>query len=204
MRITPAYAGKSCLPVSGSAASKDHPRLRGEKSSRLVAPSQSLGSPPLTRGKAGMREIRDACGWITPAYAGKRQFADTVPSKREDHPRLRGEKQRMIRDSAKGKGSPPLTRGKVLHRYSPFCFVRITPAYAGKSARLSCFTVESGDHPRLRGEKYRRHFPRQRRRGSPPLTRGKAAKAVPIEARRRITPAYAGKSLQGSSHHPRS
>ena len=30
-RITPAYAGKSCVGLSGSAARADHPRVCGEK-----------------------------------------------------------------------------------------------------------------------------------------------------------------------------
>ena len=51
-RITPAYAGKSPVPVHLDAAIQDHPRLCGEK---LFAFSSIF-----------------ICGRITPAYAGKR------------------------------------------------------------------------------------------------------------------------------------
>ena len=45
-------------------------------------------------------------------------------------------------------------RGKVLW-YRDFCPVcGITPAYAGKSARLPMYLYQVEDHPRLCGEKY--------------------------------------------------
>ena len=50
---------------------------------------------------------------------------------------------------------------------------RITPAYAGKSEKLSSTAAGTGDHPRLCGEKGMR-----------------TTKASPDQ---RITPAYAGK-----------
>ena len=50
-RITPAYAGKSCL--------------------LLVHLIYEKGSPPPMRGKAPFRFVVVACGGITPAYAGK-------------------------------------------------------------------------------------------------------------------------------------
>ena len=52
-RITPAYAGKSLSPDSGSLLHQDHPRLCGEKSNSLF-----------------LELISDR---ITPAYAGKRR-----------------------------------------------------------------------------------------------------------------------------------
>ena len=70
--ITPAYAGKS-VPESATHRNKqDHPRLCGEKLSRIPAKVSEMGSPPPMRGKekkqtAGISLIR-----ITPAYAGKR------------------------------------------------------------------------------------------------------------------------------------
>ena len=72
--------------------------------------------------------------------------------------------------------------------------MRITPAYAGKrSVRMSIGSC-SQDHPRLRGEKHQIQKKDQKQKGSPPLTRGKAAIAIKTVAAGRITPAYAGKS----------
>ena len=72
--ITPAYAGKSLIPVFFGGRFEDHPRLCGEKHSTLVIRSRRLGSPPPMRGKDefDMDEVDDAR--ITPAYAGKRNF----------------------------------------------------------------------------------------------------------------------------------
>ena len=71
---------------------------------------------------------------------------------------------------------------------------RITPAYAGKSTRLSLFAIFSGDHPRVCGEKPARPDTAYNDRGSPPRVRGKEKWDVPVEDAGRITPACAGKS----------
>ena len=71
----------------------------------------------------------------------------------------------------------------------------ITPAYAGKSRFRHGCIYSTRDHPRLRGEKMRKHQCPTCDRGSPPLTRGKGKSSVPKPMPRRITPAYAGKRL---------
>ena len=53
-RITPAYAGKSEIIASAKFHGLDHPRLCGEKFSRLFLASFRKGSPPPMRGKADM------------------------------------------------------------------------------------------------------------------------------------------------------
>ena len=70
---------------------------------------------------------------ITPAYAGKRRFEQNRKHRREDHPRLCGEKVYAVCLADLLVGSPPPMRGKG--KYSLIlCFgIRITPAYAGKS-----------------------------------------------------------------------
>ena len=71
---------------------------------------------------------------------------------------------------------------------------RITPAYAGKSGREPQGRNAAQDHPRLCGEKHGDFRTRERRTGSPPPMRGKAAPSVADLKSVRITPAYAGKS----------
>ena len=96
---------------------------------------------------------------------------------------------------------------------------RITPAYAGKSVRISGRTPRArgspprmrgkvflvnlaaqprGDHPRVCGEKApsRAHSPFQK--GSPPRMRGKARPNSAHNTASGITPAYAGKRLKRS------
>ena len=91
-RITPAYAGKRrrCFPCHK--AKEDHPRLCGEKEYKPDSLMTVTGSPPPMRGKAAIaptskRDIR-----ITPAYAGKRSFRRSAMHRKQDHPRLCGEK----------------------------------------------------------------------------------------------------------------
>ena len=70
---------------------------------------------------------------ITPAYAGKSFTTRYRACRREDHPRLCGEKFASSVLLLVVIGSPPPMRGKVclVHVYK--CALRITPAYAGKS-----------------------------------------------------------------------
>ena len=155
-----------------------------------------MGSPPLTRGKAFSCCALPSIDWITPAYAGKSTFRPGGGTRRQDHPRLRGEKQQRGYAETGLLGSPPLTRGKGQEclglEYAP----GITPAYAGKSKGEIVPHDSEKDHPRLRGEKTCFSFGNLFIAGSPPLTRGKGI-AISAHARViRITPAYAGKSLK--------
>ena len=49
--------------------------------------------------------------------------------------------------------SPPRMRGKVIVRSRNAVQIGITPAYAGKSARILKRRTEKRDHPRVCGEK---------------------------------------------------
>ena len=105
------------------------------------------------RGKESDGEQRKMIGRITPAYAGKRKLTYKHVTKRQDHPRLCGEKEADVQFLWHSLGSPPPMRGKafLVHHSSPP--VRITPAYAGKSVLGSSFVTPCEDHPRLCGEK---------------------------------------------------
>ena len=71
------------------------------------------------------------------------------------------------------EGSPPHGRGKDALLQGHLLVLRITPAWAGKSAKPAVSKLASKDHPRMGGEKAvvdRRGAVRQ---GSPPHGRGK-------------------------------
>ena len=70
---------------------------------------------------------------ITPAYAGKSHFDTLFRFLLQDHPRLCGEKRDDVDPPERVIGSPPPMRGKEGVKFSGLFFVRITPAYAGKS-----------------------------------------------------------------------
>ena len=86
-------------------------------------------------------------------------------------------------------------RGKASTLKTSRRFPGITPAYAGKSEFPPAFTNVSRDHPRLCGEKpligVRCFSPL----GSPPPMRGKEIVLFCTLPAMRITPAYAGKSI---------
>ena len=71
-RITPAYAGKSILPLLPDRSHQDHPRLCGEKFLSALWKIFWTGSPPPMRGKVSFGVVEDLLDRITPAYAGKR------------------------------------------------------------------------------------------------------------------------------------
>ena len=85
-------------------------------------------------------------------------------------------------------------RGKAQKRHSGSERLRITLAHAGKSIYVDGEAVESADHPRTCGEKYKAKRENIKCVGSPPHMRGKAQKRHSGSERLRITLAHAGKS----------
>ena len=74
---------------------------------------------------------------ITPAYAGKSSSVADTQHRRQDHPRLCGEKTFASGVVASFAGSPPPMRGKAIDSVKPSASWGITPAYAGKSLRTA-------------------------------------------------------------------
>ena len=172
----------------------DHPRMRGEKGRYLQGARDLSGSPPHARGKVGIYIGRTHPSRITPACAGKSSPPGCAPSRRKDHPRMRGEKRCCAVSGKMCRGSPPHARGKEGMSVFPAVDGRITPACAGKRVLWAAADPEARDHPRMRGEKGGAGFCRLPRRGSPPHARGKVAHRTAFLYVVRITPACAGKS----------
>ena len=84
-------------------------------------------------------------------------------------------------------------RGKVIVRSRNAVQIGITPAYAGKSARILKRRTEKRDHPRVCGEKLKFGTNVTKNPGSPPRVRGKGIVHVFVPEKLGITPAYAGK-----------
>ena len=126
-----------------------------------------------------------------------------------DHPRLCGEKSKLLLANFSIYGSPPPMRGKGQDFRFAFNTSRITPAYAGKSFAKQKKSCNGWDHPRLCGEKRLTPADRSAKQGSPPPMRGKAVDLMIGLRSVGITPAYAGKSLRScheggkSPDHPR-
>ena len=90
--ITPACAGKRCLPPLIIAIAWDHPRVCGEKFIRQVLQSFNPGSPPRVRGKVFHHHPGHRTVGITPACAGKSGLYTYEMPLTQDHPRVCGEK----------------------------------------------------------------------------------------------------------------
>ena len=116
------------------------------------------GSPPLARGTVIHPHPLKAHHRITPACAGNSMQNSAVLRCLRDHPRLRGEQVHMFDLHRHTQGSPPLARGTVLDGQKVYDSVGITPACAGNSKSDAEFFMHIRDHPRLRGEQYRRAF----------------------------------------------
>ena len=153
-----------------------------------------LGSPPRMRGKGLVGFELDIRIRITPACAGKSLSPAPEKALPGDHPRMCGEKFNCNPGSPQHWGSPPHMRGKakIFRRWS--AEMGITPAYAGKSARILKRRTEKRNHPRVCGEKAVCSAVARQRLGSPPRMRGKAYKHFSSSNTTGITPAYAGKS----------
>ena len=91
---------------------------------------------PAYAGKSNVTPLRAIPFQDHPRLCGEKVHCFAVPRvDMEDHPRLCGEKSTLDRIRRSKLGSPPPMRGKVLPICILFFHERITPAYAGKSAR---------------------------------------------------------------------
>ena len=169
--------------------------MGGEKRCAGPPVGDTQGSPPRRRGKVHYRITIRICHRITPAWAGKSAVAVYLFWKRQDHPRVGGEKSGPGMLIKAVRGSPPRGRGKDVHGVVVQIDVGITPAWAGKSASQAAPGYETWDHPRVGGEKWIQSKPKYKKPGSPPRGRGKGTDGKSGNAFNGITPAWAGKSL---------
>ena len=134
-RITPACAGKTAVKYFAGLHSQDHPRVCGENASASLRCSACGGSPPRVRGKLFFYVSPICYIRITPACAGKTVAYGKNQGSFKDHPRVCGENRFYKRRTNVVEGSPPRVRGKLFFYVSPICYIRITPACAGKTKR---------------------------------------------------------------------
>ena len=105
----------------------------GEKPKKPIYATFHHGSPPRVRGKVYSLTLWVPHGRITPACAGKSFNTVIGKSVHEDHPRVCGEKVKLMTNLINKKGSPPRVRGKDRQRNRLGVEQGITPACAGKS-----------------------------------------------------------------------
>ena len=194
LRITPAHAGKTQQRLRAGRLVEDHPRACGENMLKPCPFCGSKGSPPRMRGKPTRYTANICMSRITPAHAGKTDYAQPAFATEEDHPRACGENEKGKNCESSREGSPPRMRGKPDCSAASICRMRITPAHAGKTSRMSRRRSGTKDHPRACGENISTDCVQIAMTGSPPRMRGKPATQHRVGAGGWITPAHAGKT----------
>ena len=170
--IIPAYAGNTHCVLVLFADLWDHPRVCGEHSSRICDVRAEQGSSPRMRGTLIIGNDDNAHGGIIPAYAGNthREHAASpgvriIPAyagntrmshaarrSSKDHPRVCGEHQTGVANTARYLGSSPRMRGTPFDVFNIRNYEGIIPAYAGNTAPASPPYAQWRDHPRVCGE----------------------------------------------------
>ena len=197
--ITPAHAGKRDPGLGTAPAAWDHPRTRGEKWTQTSARGTAQRDHPRTRGEKAHYFLPPFLVVGSPPHTrGKVHDELHVGGQIGDHPRTRGEKYGDPIRYGRPLGSPPHTRGKDTGEGGKVGGLGITPAHAGKSWTYAPLPSFFGDPPRTRGEKRGDLHRDADAPGSPPHTRGKVLVELDDGIFHRITPAHAGKRLNGS------
>ena len=173
--------------------------MRGEHSFLGTHPISLQGSPPHARGAPFFAFFAVLSCGITPACAGSTGLAGDGAISDRDHPRMRGEHDKLQERLARFLGSPPHARG-ALSIVSGFGVPRgITPACAGSTDSGEDSATSGRDHPRMRGEHIDSVALIDVPVGSPPHARGARTDREYDVALNGITPACAGSTEQAKA-----
>ena len=207
--IIPACAGSTARAPWCNWRLRDHPRMRGEHTSRLCSLWQSLGSSPHARGAP--RACRHAAcqAGIIPACAGSTSTPRWSATTRRDHPRMRGEHRSLQYITTEPVGSSPHARGAPGRPGREVRVEGIIPACAGSTRTTPQPEPCSGDHPRMRGEHVLTVGSNEYHVGSSPHARGALGGLANGGVHEGIIPACAGSTdihdhiIKGGKDHPR-
>ena len=207
--IIPACAGSTARAPWCNWRLRDHPRMRGEHTSRLCSLWQSLGSSPHARGAP--RACRHAAcqAGIIPACAGSTSTPRWSATTRRDHPRMRGEHRSLQYTTTDPVGSSPHARGAPGRPGREVRVEGIIPACAGSTRTTPQPEPCSGDHPRMRGEHVLTVGSNEYHVGSSPHARGALGGLANGGVHEGIIPACAGSTdihdhiIKGGKDHPR-
>ena len=180
VRLIPAWAGKTESRARWARLTAAHPRVGGENYISL--------------------RLNGHRGWLIPAWAGKTRILHDRSHRRGAHPRVGGENVSMAPLGSQGWGSSPRGRGKQRHTTKTLTFVRLIPAWAGKTGVYLVTTVYWLAHPRVGGENAQWKSRASRNCGSSPRGRGKPDSAKRERYVPGLIPAWAGKTPLKNQH----
>ena len=155
---------------------RDHPRIRGEHVSSLTVYVTFSGSSPHPRGTRFCCGIRRVLDGIIPASAGNTAHALCSGGSAGDHPRIRGEHLARPKIVDFKAGSSPHPRGTLVSGHSKTNQKGIIPASAGNTDPVPGSAGTGQDHPRIRGEHYRKQKNTSLRGGIIPASAGNTLK----------------------------
>ena len=228
--IIPACAGSTTRYAACRRSRRDHPRMRGEHSSRRRPRTRPQGSSPHARGARYGDCTQGAQGGdhprmrgehavrrpqmanhrgIIPACAGSTTMPSSLAFALRDHPRMRGEHSFLDYGAFVDKGSSPHARGALVLYLGVAARSGIIPACAGSTMAPSGTFARSWDHPRMRGEHGQMVAAGISSAGSSPHARGAPGGFQLLDILRGIIPACAGSTgavplvRRASRDHPR-
>ena len=158
-RRAPSRGGKVVNQVIVNLLAGFIPAHTGERQVVHLSDVRSLGSSPLTRGKACLKcQMLDLAGVHPRSRGGKLCATSQSMSVTEVHPRSRGGKENRATVSMPvTRGSSPLTRGKEIAALQYTTGYGFIPAHAGESATpFSRRVLLTGSSPLTRGKGPRR------------------------------------------------
>ncbi len=166
--------------------------MRGERGGLLANLTLCHGSSPHARGTRQVQPTATASLRIIPACAGNARLSSRTCGVRTDHPRMRGERDRIAASQCLMHGSSPHARGTPVVWANPPRHRRIIPACAGNAHHALSESRRVADHPRMRGERETGGDHRRSGGGSSPHARGTLRGIRQRRANIRIIPACAG------------
>ena len=173
------------------------------------APPAGDGSSPHARGTPADHPTLSSYPRFIPACAGNAYIPHWNLPYDSVHPRMRGERRDGLQGQRHDVGSSPHARGTQLRRRIIDHCLRFIPACAGNASAGQPRTRRAPVHPRMRGERCRRYWPKISASGSSPHARGTRCCAPVIALNRWFIPACAGNAMvihrspAGRSVHPR-
>ena len=139
------------------------------------------------------------CLLITPACAGTTTLITLTSFLLRDHPRVCGYNFHHLDNNHLVTGSPPRVRVQLHMIAKQSAFRRITPACAGTTDCADARDTALEDHPRVCGYNYFLTGFLAKTKGSPPRMRVQPINVAIIVQSARITPAYAGTTINSVS-----
>ena len=194
--IIPACAGSTFEISQNRGEIRDHPRMRGEHEGAMMLERLDMGSSPHARGAHDVVTVAESTVGIIPACAGSTHSRRTPMPSTRDHPRMRGEHSPSSDRSSADVGSSPHARGAPTKTRSTTSCRGIIPACAGSTCCRGRYGTPRGDHPRMRGEHYKRLDAQGHRMGSSPHARGARRRCQDTKRGDGIIPACAGSTLE--------